>query len=107
MVLVTLELEFSKNWSHIIAYMEQFFFFFGHFMHNYAFRAIKSSFFAKMDDFLLNHPNISKFLAPAAQKMGHFSQFFGAFSAKKLVTLDQNWAPFWPLAPSNSITDTS
>ena len=49
------------------------------------FHAIKSSFFAKMDDFLLNHPNFSKFSAPAAPKMGHFRP--------KL-------APFWPLAPS-------
>ena len=59
-----------------------------------------------MDDFLLNQPNFLKFLAPATPKMGQFSQFFEFFGAKKLVTLGQNWPPFWPLAPSNSSPDT-
>ena len=57
-------------------------------MHNYAFSCNKIFiFFAKMDEFLSNHPNFSKFSAPVAPKMGHFSQFFDAFGAEKLVTL--------------------
>ena len=72
------------------------------------FRAIKSSILTKMGEFLLNHPNFQKISAPAAPKIGHFSQFFqffGAFGAEKLVTLGQNWPPFWPLAPPNSSPD--
>ena len=66
------------------------------------FRAIKSSILTKMGEFLLNHPNFQKISAPAAPKIGHFSPFFQFFGAEKLVTLGQNWAPFWPLAPPNS-----
>ena len=51
-----------------------------------------------MDEFLLNHPNFLKILAPAATKIGHLSPFFQFFGAEKLVTLGQNWPPFghWP-----------
>ena len=46
-------------------------------MHDYA---IKSSTFAKLGDFSLKYQNFSKFSAPAAQKSGHWTQFFPKFS---------------------------
>ena len=69
------------------------------------FGAVKSSILTKMGEFLLNHPNFQKISAPAAPEMGHFSPFSQFFGAEKLVTLGQNWPPFWPLAPSNSSPD--
>ena len=71
------------------------------------FRAIKSSILTKMDEFLLNHPNFLKISAPAAPKMGHFSQFFGAFGTEKLVTFSLKCPPFRPLTPLLSIPDAN
>ena len=46
-------------------------------MHNCA---IKSSTFTKLGDFSLKYQNFTKFSAPAAQKSGHWTQFFPKFS---------------------------
>ena len=63
---------------------------------------MKFSIFTKLGEFLTNHPNISKFSAPAAPKMGHFSpffQFFGAFDAEKWVILGLKWPPILAIGP--------
>ena len=56
--------QISKN----SLYRVFFFYFFRHFIHNYA---IESSTFTKLGDFSLECQNFSKFLAPAAPKIGH------------------------------------
>ena len=50
-----------------------FFDFLRHFKHNYT---IIASTFSKLDDFSLKYGNLSKFLAPVAPKIGHWTQFF-------------------------------
>ena len=56
-----------------------FFDFFGHFIHS---NAMKSSILTKLGDFSLMYRNFWKFLAPAAPKMYHLSQFFPKFFQK-------------------------
>ena len=59
-----------------IAFIECFYFF-RHFMHNYA---TKSSTFSKLGEFSLEYRNFTKFSEHPAPKMCHFGQFFPKFS---------------------------
>ena len=56
---------------------------------------------------MLFETNSQKFLTeiqPSATWKKYLFAYM-AFGAEKLVTLGQNWPPFWPLAPPNSIPD--
>ena len=89
--------DFWKKWSpnkfRKIAYIECFFYFFRHFIHDYA---IKSSTFTKLGDFSLKCRNFLKFSAPAAPKIGHWTQFFPKISKSSYFSAPsapKKWSP--------------